>query len=152
MPKRCWRSRPITGRATCVNWKTTCTANSCRRINYHSCVKRPVYVDYNATTPVAPAVQAAIRPWLEEHFGNASSAHGYGQRPREAVALARQEVAALIGARDKEIVFTGSATEADNLALCGFARALPEERHLVLSAVEHPAVMQAAMHLRQSGW
>ena len=112
----------------------------------------PVYVDYNATTPVAPAVQAAIRPWLEEHFGNPSSAHRYGQRPREAIALARQEVAALIGARVDEIVFTGSATEADNLALLGVVRALPDKRHLVVSAVEHPAVMQAAMHLRQSGW
>ena len=103
-------------------------------------MKLPVYVDYNATTPIAPQVQAAIRPWLEVEFGNASSAHAYGQRPRQAIALARQEVAALIGATDDEIVFTGSATEADNLALFGVARALPNRRHLVISAVEHPAV------------
>jgi cysteine desulfurase len=115
-------------------------------------MKLPVYVDYNATTPIAPQVQAAIRPWLEVEFGNASSAHAYGQRPRQAIALARQEVAALIGATDDEIVFTGSATEADNLALFGVARALPNRRHLVISAVEHPAVMQCALHLRESGW
>lgn len=115
-------------------------------------MKLPVYIDYNATTPVAPEVQAAIQPWLEEHFGNASSAHAYGQRPRQAIALARQEAAALIGAADKEIVFTGSATESDNLALLGVAGALPDKRHLVISAVEHPAVMQAALHLREMGW
>ena len=112
----------------------------------------PVYVDYNATTPVAPEVQAAIRPWLEEQFGNASSAHAYGQRPRQAIAVARQEVGALIGAADGEVVFTGSATEANNLALLGVARALPNRRHFVISAVEHPAVMQAALHLRTLGW
>jgi cysteine desulfurase len=112
----------------------------------------PVYVDYNATTPVAPEVTAAIRPWLEEHFGNASSAHGYALRARQAMAQARQEVAALIGAHDEEIVFTGSATEADNLALLGVARALPGKRHIVISAVEHPAVMQPALRLRDLGW
>jgi len=115
-------------------------------------MKLPVYVDYNATTPIAPQVQAAIRPWLEVEFGNASSTHAYGQRPRQAIALARQEVAALIGATDDEIVFTGSATEADNLALFGVAKALPNRRHLVISAVEHPAVMQCALHLRELGW
>ncbi len=112
----------------------------------------PVYVDYNATTPVAPEVTAAIRPWLEEHFGNASSAHGYALRARQAMAQARHEVAALIGAHDEEIVFTGSATEADNLALLGVATALPGKRHMVISAVEHPAVMQPALRLRDLGW
>jgi cysteine desulfurase len=115
-------------------------------------LKLPVYLDYNATTPVAPEVTAAIRPWLEEHFGNASSAHGYGLRARQAMAQARQEVAALIGAHDEEIVFTGSATEADNLALLGVATALPGKRHIVISAVEHPAVMQPALRLRDLGW
>lgn len=112
----------------------------------------PIYLDYNATTPVASEVAAAIRPWLEEHFGNPSSAHVYGQRAKAAVDKARGEVAALIGARIEEIVFTGSATEANNLALLGVTRALPDKRHLVVSAVEHPAVMQPAMHLRAGGW
>ncbi|MDP2812018.1 MAG: aminotransferase class V-fold PLP-dependent enzyme, partial [Rhodocyclaceae bacterium] len=101
----------------------------------------PVYLDYNATTPVAPEVAAAMRPWIEEHFGNPSSSHEYGLRARQAVADARKSVAALIGATADEIVFTGSATEANNLALLGFARAAPlDKRHLIVSAVEHPAV------------
>lgn len=116
-------------------------------------MKLPIYLDYNATTPVAPEVAAAIRPWLEEHFGNPSSSHPHGQRARWAVAQARSDVAALIGAQADEIVFTGSATEANNLALLGVARVLADKkRHIVISAVEHPAVMQPASHLRQLGW
>ena len=113
----------------------------------------PIYLDYNATTPVAPEVAAAMRPWIEEQFGNPSSSHIYGQRARQAVAQARQSLAALIGAQAEEIVFTGSATEANNLALLGVARAMPAgRRHLIASAVEHPAVMQPALHLRDEGW
>ncbi|MHB1360775.1 MAG: cysteine desulfurase family protein [Rhodocyclaceae bacterium] len=112
----------------------------------------PIYLDYNATTPVAPEVAAAMRPWIEEHFGNPSSAHVYGRRAAQAVAQARTEVAALSGAQAGEIVFTGNATEANNLALLGVARALPLKRHVVVSAVEHPAVMQPALHLREIGW
>ncbi|WP_310451017.1 cysteine desulfurase family protein [Sulfuritalea sp.] len=113
----------------------------------------PIYLDYNATTPVAPEVSAAMRPWIEEQFGNPSSSHIYGQRARQAVARAREAVAALIGAQADEIVFTGSATEANNLALLGVARAMaPHKRHLIVSAVEHPAVMQPALHLREQGW
>lgn len=116
-------------------------------------MKLPIYLDYNATTPLAPEVAAAIRPWLEEHFGNPSSSHPYGQRARQAVAQARNHVAALIGAETDEIVFTASATEANNLALLGIARALGDKkRHIVISAVEHPAVMQPALYLRQLGW
>ncbi|MFA6312915.1 MAG: cysteine desulfurase family protein [Sterolibacterium sp.] len=116
-------------------------------------MKLPIYLDYNATTPLAPEVAAAIRPWLEEHFGNPSSSHPYGQRARRAVVQARNHVAALIGAETDEIVFTASATEANNLALLGIARALGDKkRHIVISAVEHPAVMQPALYLRQLGW
>lgn len=113
----------------------------------------PIYLDYNATTPVAPEVAAAMRPWIEEQYGNPSSAHVYGARARQAVAAARAAVAALIGATADEMVFTGSATEANNLALLGLARATPpHKRHLIVSAVEHPAVMQPALHLREEGW
>jgi cysteine desulfurase len=112
----------------------------------------PIYLDYNATTPVAPEVTAAIRPWLEMDFGNPSSSHVYGQQAAQAVAQARANIAALIGAQIEEVVFTGSATEANNLALLGVARALPTKRHIVISAVEHPAVMQPALHLRELGW
>lgn len=115
-------------------------------------MKPPVYLDYNATTPVAPEVFAAMRPWFEERFGNPSSSHFFGQLARQAVAQARGDIAALVHARNDEIFFTGSATEADNLALLGVARALPAKRHLVISAIEHPAVMQPARHLERSGW
>ena len=113
----------------------------------------PIYLDYNATTPVAPAVIDAIRPFLAEHFGNPSSSHAYGITARQAVAEARASVAALIHAREDEIIFTGSATEANNLALLGVACALGlTRRHLLISAIEHPAVMQPAQHLREMGW
>ena len=113
----------------------------------------PIYLDYNATTPVAPEVAIAMRPWIEEQFGNPSSSHAYGQQAKQAVAQARQSVAALIGAQSDEMVFTGSATEANNLALLGVARAMPAHRHhLIVSAIEHPAVMQPALHLRDAGW
>lgn len=115
----------------------------------------PAYLDYNATTPVAPEVAEAMLPFLRERFGNPSSSHNRGQFAKAAVTDARQQVAALIGALPDEIVFTGCATEANNLALLGVAAAAASgegKRHLVISAVEHPAVMQPALHLRQRGW
>ena len=113
----------------------------------------PIYLDYNATTPLAPEVLDAMLPWLGEHFGNASSSHVFGRRAALAVATARQQVADLIGAQAQEIVFTGCATEANNLALLGAAEALAStKRHLIVSAVEHPAVMVPAMRLREQGW
>lgn len=115
-------------------------------------MKPPIYLDCNATTPVAPEVAVAMQTFLHAEFGNPSSAHARGERARRAVAAARTAVAALVGAQAEEIVFTGSATEANNLALLGIARALPDKRHLVVSAVEHPAVMQPALHLRELGW
>jgi cysteine desulfurase len=113
----------------------------------------PVYLDYNATTPVAAEVLEAMLPYLAEHFGNPSSSHPYGRKAAQAVREARESVADLLGAAADEIVFTGSATEANNLALLGVARALGgEKRHLVVSAVEHPAVIAPALHLRSEGW
>ncbi|MDD5328370.1 MAG: cysteine desulfurase family protein [Sulfuricella sp.] len=113
----------------------------------------PVYLDYNATTPVAPEVADAIEPYLREHFGNPSSTHVYGQRAKQAVVQARGEVAALIGARAEEIVFTGCATEANNLAIRGAVHALGgEKKHLITSAIEHPSVMQPFLRLREEGW
>lgn len=114
----------------------------------------PVYLDYNATTPLAPEVAAAMQPWLGGRFGNPSSGHVYGSEAAAAVAQARASVAALIGAAaPEEIVFCGCATEANNLALLGVARALRgSKRHLIVSAVEHPAVMQPALRLQEEGW
>lgn len=113
----------------------------------------PIYLDYNATTPTAPEALEAMLPWLRDQFGNPSSTHPYGRRAAQAVATARQQVAGLIGAQAQEVVFTGCATEANNLALLGVARALGTSgRHLVISAIEHPAVTASAMALREQGW
>jgi len=113
----------------------------------------PIYLDHNATTPVAPEVFAAMAPWLQEHFGNPSSSHAYGRSAAQAVATAREQVAGLIGAQLREIVFTGCATESNNLALLGVARAVgPTKRHLVITSIEHPAVAAPAAALRDQGW
>jgi len=116
-------------------------------------MNNPIYLDYNATTPVAPEVLDAMLPWLRGEFGNPSSTHPYGRRAAQAVAAARRQVAELIDAQAQEVVFTGCATESNNLALLGVARAIGvEKRHLVVSAVEHPAVMAPALYLRDQGW
>ncbi len=114
----------------------------------------PIYLDYNATTPVDPRVLDAMLPWLREGFGNPSSDHVYGHRARAAVHAAREQVAALIGAQLDEIVFTACATEANNLAILGVARALhgSGRDRLLYSAVEHPAVTQPMQHLAGEGW
>src|SRR5579871_1761460 len=102
---------------------------------------RRVYLDNNATTPVLPEVLDAMRPYFAEQFGNASSIHHHGQHTRAAVEQARESVAALLGARPPEIVFTSGVTEADNLALFGLAGA---GDHVVTSRIEHHAVLNAA--------
>jgi len=115
----------------------------------------PLYLDYNATTPVDPRVIEAMLPYLRTHCGNPSSDHIYGRTAKAAVDQARAEVAALIGAQPAEIVFTGCATEANNLALQGAARALFSNRRrrtLLYSAVEHPSVAQPMRHLASAGW
>ena len=114
----------------------------------------PIYLDYNATTPVDPRVVEAMLPWLRGGFGNPSSDHAYGRDAKAAVDHAREQVAALIGARPDEIMFTSCATEANNLAILGVARALQGgSRHrLLYSAIEHPAVAQPMRHLAGAGW
>ena len=112
-----------------------------------------IYLDYNATTPVDPEVADAIEPWLRQHWGNPSSSHPEGRRARDAVERARAEVAALLEASPDEILFTGCATEANNLAIRGVARALRSRgRHLVTSAIEHPSVAQPCQLLQAEGW
>lgn len=114
----------------------------------------PIYLDHNATTPLAPEVLEAMLPFLREQFGNPSSTHRFGRFAAAAVAEARGRVADLIGARPEEIVFTGCATEANNLALLGTAGALAgiPRHHLMVSAVEHPAVLAPALQLQRQGW
>jgi cysteine desulfurase len=111
----------------------------------------PIYLDYNATTPVDPAVLEAMLPFLRERFGNPSSAHAYGTPAAAAVDEARRQVAALLGCAADEVLFTSCASESDNLALKGVAFARQGRgRHLITSAVEHPAVLNAARDLQQT--
>src|SRR5258707_1254062 len=102
-----------------------------------------IYLDHNATTPVAPEVLEGMTPYFTEAFGNASSAHGFGQRAKAAVEEAREDLATLMGASPGEITFTSGGTEADNLALFGGARSRRDRgRHLVATSIEHHAVLE----------
>lgn len=101
----------------------------------------PIYFDYNATTPVLPEVVDAMLPYLREHFGNPSSAHVYGQRAKEAVEVARRQVADLIECEPREIVFTSGGTESNNLAIRGVVEAYNERSHVITSVIEHPATL-----------
>jgi cysteine desulfurase len=109
---------------------------------------RRVYLDNNATTPVLPEVFEAMRPYFAEHFGNASSIHHHGQETRAAVERARESVAALLGCRASEIVFTSGGTEGDNLAISGLTRA---GEHVISSTIEHHAVLNSCKHLEAMG-
>ena len=109
---------------------------------------RRVYLDNNATTPVLPEVFEAMRPYFAEHFGNASSIHHHGQETRAAIERARESVAALLGCRSSEIVFTSGGTEGDNLAISGLAHA---GDHVISSTIEHHAVLNTCKHLEAMG-
>ena len=110
----------------------------------------PIYLDYNATTPVDPAVTEAMLPYLTGGFGNPSSDHHYGSAPRTALEHARTQVAALLGTQSGQIVYTGSGSEADNLAIRGAVLAAGVDRpHVITQQTEHPAVLQACRALRR---
>lgn len=114
-------------------------------------VDRPIHLDYNGTTPIDPAVLEAMLPFLTSEFGNPSSTHAYGTAARTAMDTARAQVADLISARDGRIVFTGSGSEADALAIRGsvLANRAPGQRpHVITQATEHPAVLAACTDLR----
>jgi cysteine desulfurase len=114
---------------------------------------RPIYLDHNATTPVDPRVVKAMLPYFSDAYGNPSSVeHLHGNEAGHAVRRAREQVAESLGARDAEIIFTGSCTEANNMAILGAARARPERRHLITSAVEHPAVLEPFRQLEREGF
>jgi cysteine desulfurase len=119
-----------------------------------------VYLDHNATTRVEPSVLEAMLPYLSGEFGNAASIHTFGQRARAAVETAREQVAALIGARPQEIVFTSGGTEADNHAIFGVAQAIAATsgggntaagRHVITTAIEHEAVLNSCQALEKRG-
>ncbi len=107
-----------------------------------------IYLDNNATTPILPEVFEAMRPYFGEQFGNASSIHHHGQQTRSAVEDARESVAALLGCRASEIIFTSGGTEADNLAVAGLVAA---GDHVITSSIEHHAVLLACKHLEEIG-
>lgn len=112
-----------------------------------------IYLDYAATTPTDPRVLEAMRPYFTEIFGNPSSVHVFGQEARAAVDQARRTIAGALGCQPQEVVFTSGATEADNWAVVGVALAHEERgRHLVVSSVEHRAVLEPARWLAQRGW
>jgi cysteine desulfurase len=111
-----------------------------------------VYLDYSATTPVDPSVLEAMLPYFAENFGNASSIHSTGQRARSAVETARESVAALLGAKASEIVFTSGGTEADNLAIFGTVGVSRKPRkHVITTTIEHHAVLNACQELERRG-
>jgi cysteine desulfurase len=113
----------------------------------------PIYLDYNATTPIAPEVQEAMQPALATTWGNPSSSHVFGLRAREALEHARGQVAALLGSDSEEIVFTSGGTESDNAAIVGVAETLADRgRHLVTTQIEHPAVESVCRYLERRGW
>ena len=114
--------------------------------------ENPIYLDYNATTPIAPEVRIAMQPFIDTHFGNPSSDHVYGHVAAEAVDKAREQVASLLGCRKDEIVFTGGGSESDNMALVGrvWSSAISDP-HIVTSVVEHPAIMATCQFLERHG-
>jgi cysteine desulfurase len=113
---------------------------------------QPMYLDYNATTPVDPAVAEAMQPYIRLHYGNPSSAHMYGRATREAVDGARQQVADLLGCTAEEIIFTGGGSESNNTVLKGVAYTYRHRgNHLITSAVEHPAIITPCRYLEQQG-
>ncbi len=112
-----------------------------------------IYLDYNATTPIGPEVAAAMRPYLEGCFGNPSSSHRLGVEARRAVEQARRQVATLIGSHPDEIVFTSGGSESNNAAIKGTACRLRDRgRHIITSAIEHPAVTEVCRFLEDQGF
>jgi cysteine desulfurase len=114
---------------------------------------RQIYMDHSATTPVHPAVVEAMVPYFYEKFGNPSSLYSIGREARRAIEEARQKVADLIGARKEEIVFTGSGTESDNLAIKGLAyKNRKKGDHIITSSIEHHAVLHTCKYLETQGF
>ncbi|MBI1982705.1 MAG: aminotransferase class V-fold PLP-dependent enzyme, partial [Acidobacteria bacterium] len=113
---------------------------------------RRIYLDNNASTPLAPEVFEAMKPFCLEDYGNASSIHWYGQRAKAAMEKAREQVARLLNARASEVVFTSGGTEADNAAIVGIVEAARSEtKHVISTTIEHHAVLNTMKALEQRG-
>ena len=114
---------------------------------------KPIYLDYNATTPIAAEVVEAMRPYLEEHFGNPSSSHWYGIQTKKAVQKARQQVANLLNCQQDEVIFTSGGSESNNYAIKGSAVANRHRgNHIITSTIEHPAVIEVCKYLETNGF
>jgi cysteine desulfurase len=114
---------------------------------------KPIYLDYNATTPHDPEVIAAMRPFLEEEFGNPSSSHSYGSKPRQAVTRARQQIASLLNCKPEESIFTSGGTESNNFAIKGAAEAFRQKGNQIITCqIEHPAVLEVCQFLEDNGF
>jgi len=114
---------------------------------------RKIYLDYAATTPVDPRILKAVLPYLSEKFGNTMSLHSFGQEAKQVLEESREVVAGLMKAKSSEIIFTGSATESNNLALKGVAFANRDRgRHIIISSIEHPCIMESAKWLESQGF
>lgn len=110
----------------------------------------PIYLDYNASTPIAPEVFEAMLPYLTDHFGNAGSAHVYGQRGRQALAQARAQVAALLNCAPEDVIFTSGGSEANNYAIKGYLDAHPSAgNEIITPAIEHPATSEACRYMER---
>jgi cysteine desulfurase len=115
-------------------------------------MEKPIYLDYNGTTPLDIEVLAAMHPFLEEEFGNPSSAHWYGIVPKKAVIKARGQVASILNCDPGEVIFTSGGTESNNHAIFGTAFAFREKGdHIITSTVEHPAVLEVCRRLEKYG-
>lgn len=114
---------------------------------------KPIYLDYNATTPVDQEVASEMIPYITDFFGNPSSNHSFGIKTRVAVEKAREQVATMLGCAAYEIFFTGGGTESNNMAITGVAHTRSSHgKHIIISAVEHPAVTEVALHLKKEGF
>jgi len=116
-------------------------------------MEKPVYLDYNATTPIDQEVADEMLPYLHTHFGNPSSSYAIGIKNQQAISRARKQVATLINAKPEEITFTSGGTESNNHAIRGVALACQEKgKHIITSSVEHPSVTNVCLHLASQGW
>jgi len=113
---------------------------------------KPIYLDYNASTPVDPQVLDEMLPYLRERFGNPSSSHSFGVANRAAIEQARERLALLLGCGAPDIIFTSGATESNNMVIKGIAKAAGKGKHFITSAIEHPAVLEPCRHLERFGY
>jgi cysteine desulfurase len=111
-----------------------------------------IYLDYNASTPIAPHVLEAMMPYLTTKFGNPSSSHSFGVECRAAIELARERLAKLLGCEASEIIFTSGATESNNMVIKGLAKAAGKGKHFITSQIEHPAVLEPCRHVERFGY